>query len=614
MSRFPSWVFPNVAQEEVSAIEIRFGYHVSRRDTRARLTSEEVVSLGLSRVESAAAALEAASPTTQSGWHIRAQHFQEDTRSFAGPSAQLAALCALVSARGGEKITSRLPIETFGAVWATGALETPQGGRLPELRPVGGRPGTHAAMSLQRKMQTFLDSTGRLFLCAHEDLRSCASLLTDSTVERWDLQTFREVIRGTGGLSLGLSSSRAVVGIGPKELKPLLGILFQGLFPRRRVTATALVARVGSMECSPLGKSFTENDSNAMAHPPECFHYERQEPHRVCLFASPHEALSVALGWVDRSRNGECVAVAIHSGAVDWDGFEASGDAIEVAHELAKSAAFGSVQASLATTHELSRERPVRGYRLGYQELPVLKKRVETYLITTDPLCTVLAPGPWHEDNWSRTAAAVAIIFTCVRIPCGLVAASALYCGAFTLAFALYGIGLMTDIADGFVAREWNGTTAWGKKWDGRIDMIFNFVTALGYGSGAIWRWGSMGSAIAPFATCGLVMLGSLPWCQPHSAAAKIRSGVVRMILLTYIMVKLRWMSVDITILIALSLLSVFGVTHELKVIRDEIRNGERGKYTTPRHRAPYAYHRITYKLIRPFVPKRLWPQWLDEK
>jgi len=204
-------------------------------------------------------------------------------------------------------------------------------------------------------------------------------------------------------------------------------------------------------------------------------------------------------------------------------------------------------------------------------------------------LLDTLFDGLFSRGRGFRTANAI----TASRIGFGLIAGFFLFVGDFGTAVIAYFGGLMTDVADGMIARRFHGTSEFGKEFDRWVDMGFNVVTAVGYLGGAILVWGYLWEVALLFVLTAGLMGVSRPFIEPHSVLAKIRSGWIRIVLLGFLVVRLgnqfNWnlpaTAIVGAIVCGLLLLLVAG--YEIDQLAIEVRSKRRGWWTAkPRNDA----------------------------
>lgn len=179
-------------------------------------------------------------------------------------------------------------------------------------------------------------------------------------------------------------------------------------------------------------------------------------------------------------------------------------------------------------------------------------------------------------------AKSVAMSLTFSRLPIGFGVAWLLYQGRFTEGLGLYVLGLLTDVLDGTVARAGKCTSAQGAEWDRRLDIVFNAMSAAGYIAGAYLVWGNLHWALGPFVSMAGLVVVTRPFFQPHSAASKLRSGVIRILLPAFIAARLQWTCVDFSIIAALVAFGIPAAIHEIKLTQEEVRTGKRRWFKRP--------------------------------
>ncbi len=181
-----------------------------------------------------------------------------------------------------------------------------------------------------------------------------------------------------------------------------------------------------------------------------------------------------------------------------------------------------------------------------------------------------------------KTGQTVAAVLTLTRLPIGALVAYHLYHGNFSVGFALYTLGLITDVLDGGVARKTGGTSDAGAELDRRADIVFNLLAVTGFCAGAYLIWGNLWWAVAPFIATGGLVVVTRPFFQPHSAASKIRSGVIRLLLLAFVCAKLSWSAFDDVIFFTLIAFGIPAIMHEWDVTKKEVRSGKRRWFKRP--------------------------------
>jgi phosphatidylglycerophosphate synthase len=176
----------------------------------------------------------------------------------------------------------------------------------------------------------------------------------------------------------------------------------------------------------------------------------------------------------------------------------------------------------------------------------------------------------------------IAAAFTFSRLPIGLGVALCLYWGQFTFGFGLYVLGLVTDVLDGFIARATGSASDWGGEWDRRMDIVFNATSTAGYVLGAYFVWGNLAWAFVPFVSMAGLVVVTRPFFQPHSAASKLRSGVIRCLLIGFVAARLNWTSLDVVLVVVFAIIAIPAALHELKLTREEVCMGKRRWFKSP--------------------------------
>jgi len=171
---------------------------------------------------------------------------------------------------------------------------------------------------------------------------------------------------------------------------------------------------------------------------------------------------------------------------------------------------------------------------------------------------------------------------TLSRFPLGMLAAALLFLGGLNDGFAIYAVALATDALDGPLARRFECTSDWGRDWDRRADMFLNFLAFAGYEFGAYCIWGTPWTALAPLIAIGGIMLVTLPFFRRHSAASKLRSGVIRVLLVGFVAVNMDWNPYGAFLIAFVALFGIPAMIHEFKLTADEVRAGERRWFKSP--------------------------------
>lgn len=180
------------------------------------------------------------------------------------------------------------------------------------------------------------------------------------------------------------------------------------------------------------------------------------------------------------------------------------------------------------------------------------------------------------------TAKEFARLLTLSRFPLGVIAAALLYYGKYTAGLAVYILALGTDAADGYLARKANCESNWGREWDRRADMFMNLVVTVGFIAGAYFVKKSTWWALGPLMTAGGLMLVTLPFFGRHSAASKLRSGVIRFIMLGFIFARMKWNFDAVCLLVILASFGLPAIAHEINVTKEEVRTGKRRWFKSP--------------------------------
>lgn len=173
-------------------------------------------------------------------------------------------------------------------------------------------------------------------------------------------------------------------------------------------------------------------------------------------------------------------------------------------------------------------------------------------------------------------------ILTLSRIPLGMIVATLFFFGSLSDGFGFYALALMTDVLDGYLARKMKCTSDWGRVWDRLADMIMNALSFAGYVLGAFFIWGKPITAFAPLFAIGGLMLATLPFFRRHSAASKLRSGIIRFLLIGFVAANIAWTPMNIFVVIALAIFGTPAVIHELRLTLEEVRSGERRWFKSP--------------------------------
>ncbi len=185
-----------------------------------------------------------------------------------------------------------------------------------------------------------------------------------------------------------------------------------------------------------------------------------------------------------------------------------------------------------------------------------------------------------------KSGAIVANGLTVSRFPIGIAVGILLYQGCFKLAFGLYGLGLLTDVLDRMVARATDSEAEWSKPLDRRMDMCLNAFSAAGYIAGAYWVWGDLQAALALLLSAGGLFVFTLPFFERDSAASKLRSGAIRIILAGFIAWHLQPRLIDLALVLLFLAVGIPSLVFEWDETKAEIESGERRWFKSPLPRA----------------------------
>ena len=175
---------------------------------------------------------------------------------------------------------------------------------------------------------------------------------------------------------------------------------------------------------------------------------------------------------------------------------------------------------------------------------------------------------------------------TLSRLPIGLITAWLLFRGSFSAAFVVFLVGQLTDILDGVIARRFKCESTWGAEWDRRMDMTLHGLTAAGYLLGAICTWGTWSTMRGPINAAAWLLVCLMPTTllfKPHSAASKLRSGVIRFVLIGYFIERLPRTPLCIALIVVTLIASIPAVILEIKQTIDDVRTGRRRWFKSPR-------------------------------
>jgi phosphatidylglycerophosphate synthase len=273
---------------------------------------------------------------------------------------------------------------------------------------------------------------------------------------------------------------------------------------------------------------------------------------------------------------------------------KAFGPGPEQASRLAHSSTQGVIYVSEALLDQLPSSSFVRGYRVDHQDVAGIVDDGPVMAISERSDVPWLAMDRAPPEQLSRVAVVLANFVTMCRVPLGGLAALAFYRGAFYEGLLWYAAGLFTDVFDGWIARAWRGCTAWGKRFDRGADMFFNIVSTAGFCAGGFLKWSDPQAAIGLLAvTLGLMVL-SFPVIGPGTnVMAKVRSGVVRLLISAFALWRLPWGDQALTICIIYGMLLSLAGAYEGKVLWDEVANNERGIWRGPQYKELTWDHRL---------------------
>jgi phosphatidylglycerophosphate synthase len=562
------FVFPNVVGNEVAPIEIKCRCQVGQ-NKHLNLSEEEIKATGLDEVRATVGIL-ACPIDLEAGdqWSIRSLMPQFE-RQFAGKSAQLAGLLAMVAQYVPDGVTCPLEREPGRfVVWATGQLDIDDSGSAL-LLPVG---GGDADEKLARKFEKFKASgpDSILFLCARADATHLVACGSAVGVPILTLDAFLT------GLSehqqAKYQPTKSILAIEPRELRRFLAIFFAGLYQWKDLTASILFARA-------IRNAEPEALTLVLERTRGLLHMERSNGEWLCLF----EGVTTALAAAQNLRKLVVASVSLDVSSVQWNAVTVKGDGVRVCRSIIDSDGCTMV-ATQNFVEEAGTHASLFGSSLDVKVVPgVCRTRV--FALTSSEEGNRLDVSAWLAEKWSRPAAVVACVFTATRMPLGAFVAWAFFRGRFTLGLGLYAAGLFTDVFDGWVARRYNGETSWGKRYDAIFDMFFNASSTIGYMAGALYHWGNWLSALAPVACTGGLVALSRPWIEPGSLAAKIRSGVIRAVLIVFVLTRLKWNTAGYTVAFTLIPLGLFTLFEEVKVMIDEKAQGVRDWLKGPKYR-----------------------------
>lgn len=175
--------------------------------------------------------------------------------------------------------------------------------------------------------------------------------------------------------------------------------------------------------------------------------------------------------------------------------------------------------------------------------------------------------------------AVVANIFTGTRLVLGGFTAWQLINTAdFTSAAILYLFGLGTDVADGEMARRFQGTSEFGKKFDRWVDIGFNGTVGLGFIAGSILNWGTLFEATLFFSLTGALVALTYPIVDPRCTIPKLRSGWIRVVILAFLAYHVR-IHISMVAMVSLCMLALTLIAlalYEVDLLRRDLVGGRR--------------------------------------
>jgi len=137
-------------------------------------------------------------------------------------------------------------------------------------------------------------------------------------------------------------------------------------------------------------------------------------------------------------------------------------------------------------------------------------------------------------------------------------------------AFWVYYVALWTDILDGAFARAIARVTSYGKDFDRVADMACNFLVGAALALDA-WQHRRVSAVHGGVALMVAYAISSY-WIRPHSIAAKLRSGIVRALLLPFF-VAVFLDSPRLAAWLAVAGLGFVSAVYEGNVLADEYRD-----------------------------------------
>lgn len=178
-----------------------------------------------------------------------------------------------------------------------------------------------------------------------------------------------------------------------------------------------------------------------------------------------------------------------------------------------------------------------------------------------------------------NAGALLANVFTAARIPLGGFTAYVL-CTAddFGAATTAYLLGLATDVIDGAMARRFQGTSDFGKKFDRWVDIGFNGLVGFGFIAGALLNWGTLAEAILFFSLTGALVALTYPIVDPRCTIPKLRSAWIRVVILVFLArhVRVHMSMVAWVLLCMLGLTLIAIAVYEVDLLRRELVLGRR--------------------------------------
>jgi len=498
-------------------------------------------------------------------WAVASKPF-----SLGGASGQLAAALAYFAVKASDDVETRLGVAAIHRVWATGVLAQDAHSGVT-LKPVGGSSGSYGGQCFAHKLEAFAAAmSDRVFLCLESDLAQaekpsgCRALTLDE-FDSW--------------LTAHLEG-RVIVGLLPHEFPRLLCILFPG-------------AMISSGPDMVTGAWRLPHERHTLART-----LLANEPGIRHTQAAPgDEHLGLFRSADAAQRFAECLlraipdaAVCLHVDDLCYDGASITGRAVNDVCGCLKAAPARTVHATEPFCAKLS-------------VLPF------GHLLPVPPLAGArvydITPGSGRypitiRREHSKAAETIARYLTLSRVGFGILAGSFFAFGSVLPGLVAYVVGLLTDVLDGLVARQWNGVTAWGKHWDGIIDMVFNAMSVTGFVLGAVGVWNK--PILALWLTLGTAVpvVLSRPLIPPGSRAAKCRSGLIRCVILVCVLPMLsseQRLSVGIGLV---PLLIIAGVYELSVMMKDEAEGRNSGWFGPP----PRALERPDQRLLQSIFSK----------